>query len=231
MGGVAREQSVHAVSAHEHSQVSGGMAGKRDEDQRSVACEVVGDRKRSNPGSVEVDDARTDTVRPAMRDVAAQVAADSLRPLPLDTRDDDLGLPERGDVADVVGVEVRKDDPPDGGRVEATSRQLGGELVAHFELEARRPQEGMPALVVAGRRSARRLARIEQAEADRMLDGERPHGQRVGAPASWEIAQRAVRPRLRADAPRLEGVRAEGRHRRRSRWRTTPTGAATAPVT
>ncbi len=74
-----------------------------------------------------------------MRDVAAQVAADALRPLPLDTRDDDLGLSERGDVTDVVGVEVRKDDPPDVRRVEASSRQLGGELVGRFELEARGP--------------------------------------------------------------------------------------------
>ena len=89
--------------------------------------------------------------------------------------------------ADVIGVQMREDDPVHGARIEPSCGELGGNLVLGTELEAGQPEVRVPALVISrgGRPSG--LPGVEETQAEGVLHGERMHGKRRSRPATGQV--------------------------------------------
>src|SRR5262249_45271301 len=123
------------------------MAGCRNDEERAVTDDVVRTREWPHSGAWEVDEDGQGG-RPMLGDVAAQPPGEPRRTLPLDGRDDHVGVRKRSDAADMIGVQVGEHDPAHRAGVDTGPRELSADLVLRLELEARQPKVRMPNRVV-----------------------------------------------------------------------------------
>src|SRR2546426_6157366 len=166
--------------------------------------------ERPDRGPVQVDEPREEPGRPPFRQVAAEPACESSRPVPLEPRHEDTRCGEGGEAADVVRVQVGQHDPPHARRLDAERRELGCDLVVAIELEPREPEERLPARKVSGLRSTGLLAGIEETDATVVLDRERVHRKRLVGPTAREPAAHPAWVRLGTDDTCRQTVNAHG---------------------
>jgi hypothetical protein len=134
-----------------------------------------------------------------VREVAAEAPVQPSGGVPLARGDEDAGVRDVVQAVGVIVVQVREDDGPDAGGVDADALELRAELVLGRDLEAHAEAVvGMPTRQVARLVHARALAGVDHDRPIRMLD--RPGEDR-----------QPVRPL--AVAQRVEPPSNPGRHR------------------
>jgi hypothetical protein len=114
---------------------------------------------------------------------------------------------ELAHATDVVDVEMREDEPADVATVRPAGPECGGDGVPFGTLESSESQPRMPGRP-SRTRDARSEARVEQAEAERMVDEHDVDRQRGVAPTAGKVAK-GTRAALAAHVTREQHL---GRH-------------------